>query len=77
MTFSSGISIRKTPAGGAQRRLAPQKAFQQSGGAGEAVGGYIRDGRFHDTELLASERDFDEFARKNHTDRNKIKIIYE
>ena len=44
---------------------------------GEAVGGYLKDGRFHDTELLATDRDIDEFARKNRTDRTRIKVIYE
>ena len=52
-------------------------AIRRSVCTGEAVGGYIRDGRFHDTDLLSSEKDIEEFARKNHTDRNKIKVIYE
>ena len=65
---------RRTEKAGASEGI---PAVRGSVCTGEAVGGYIRDGRFHDTELLASERDFDEFARKKHTDRNKIKIIYE
>lgn len=52
-------------------------AIRRSVCTGEAVGGYVKDGRFHDTELLASDRDIDEFARKNHTDRTRIKVIYE
>ena len=59
---------RRTEKAGASEGI---PAVRRSVCTGEAVGG------FHDTELLASERDFDEFARKNHTDRNKIKIIYE
>lgn len=52
-------------------------AIRRSVCTGEAVGGYVKDGRFHDTELLASDRNIDEFARKNHTDRTRIKVIYE
>lgn len=52
-------------------------AIRRSVCTGEAVGGYVKDGRFHDTELLASDRDIDEFARKNRTDRTRIKVIYE
>ena len=52
-------------------------AIRRSVCTGEAVGGYLKDGRFHDTELLATDRDIDEFARKNRTDRTRIKIIYE
>lgn len=31
-------------------------AIRRSVCTGEAVGGYVKDGRFHDTELLASDQ---------------------
>ena len=52
-------------------------AIRRSVCTGEAVGGYVKEGRFHDTALLASDSAIDEFARKNHTVRTRIAVTDE